>query len=82
MPGDDRSAELSVRDRIPGSEAAMVLELVRAATDEDDVRPLSEHVMLHLRYGGDPGARDLLLRSRGELPDTRTWIRPARAASW
>jgi len=67
MPGDDRPAELSVRDRIPGSEAAMVLELVRAATDEDDVRPLSEHVMLHLRYGGDPGARDLLLRSRGEL---------------
>jgi mycothiol synthase len=67
MPGDDGSAELSVRDRIPDSEAAMVLELVRAATDEDGVRPLSEHVMLHLRYGGDPGARDLLLRSRGEL---------------
>jgi len=67
MPGDDGPAELSVRDRIPAAEAAAVLELVRAATDEDDVRPLSEHVMLHLRYGGDPGARDLLLRSHGEL---------------
>ena len=27
----------------------------------DGVGPLSEHVLLHLRYGGDPQARDLLL---------------------
>ena len=43
-----------------------MLELVRAAAEEDGVGPLSEHVMLHLRYGGDPRARNLLLVSDGE----------------
>jgi mycothiol synthase len=53
----------------PITEAAAqaVLGLVRAATDSDGVGPLSEHVMLHLRYGGDPRARNLLLVSNGEL---------------
>jgi mycothiol synthase len=37
-----------------------VLEIVRLAAAEDGVGPLSEHVMLHLRYGGDPRARNLL----------------------
>ena len=32
---------------------AAVSALVEAATEADGVRPLSEHVMLHLRYGGD-----------------------------
>jgi mycothiol synthase len=44
-----------------------VLALVSAATEEDGVGPLSEHVMLHLRYGGDPRARNLLLYSQREL---------------
>jgi mycothiol synthase len=44
-----------------------VLGLVRAATEADGVGPLSEHVMLHLRYGGDPRARNLLLESHGQL---------------
>ena len=59
--------EISVRGRISEPEAAAVLGLVRAATEEDGVAPLSEHVMLHLRYGGDPSARNLLLVSDGEL---------------
>jgi mycothiol synthase len=40
-----------------------VHRLVDAATEADGVRPLSEHVMLHLRYGGEPPARHLLLRA-------------------
>jgi mycothiol synthase len=52
---------------ITEAQAQAVLGLVQAATDEDGVGPLSEHVMLHLRYGGDPRARNLLLVSRGEL---------------
>ena len=44
-----------------------MLGLVQAAAEEDGVGPLSEHVMLHLRYGGDPRARNLLLVSNGEL---------------
>ncbi len=61
------SRELSVRGRISESEAAAVLALVSAATEEDGVGPLSEHVMLHLRYGGDPRARNLLLYDQREL---------------
>jgi mycothiol synthase len=52
---------------ITDAQARAVLGLVQAATDEDGVGPLSEHVMLHLRYGGDPRARNLLLVSNGEL---------------
>jgi mycothiol synthase len=59
--------EIIVRGQLSESEAATVLALVRAATDEDGVGPLSEHVMLHLRYGGDPRAGNLLLYSQGEL---------------
>jgi mycothiol synthase len=40
---------------------------VDAATDADEVSPLSEHVLLHLRYGGDRQARNVLLRTGGVL---------------
>lgn len=59
--------EITAYGRISETAARAVLELVSAATEEDGVGPLSEHVMLHLRYGGDPRARNLLLVSRGEL---------------
>jgi len=58
---------LSVHGQISESAAAAVLALVSAASEEDGVGPLSEHVMLHLRYGGDPRARNLLLYSHREL---------------
>lgn len=38
-----------------------MLAVVEAATEADGVRPLNEHVMLHLRYGGDEQARAVLL---------------------
>jgi mycothiol synthase len=59
--------KISARGRISESETAAVLALVRAATETDGVGPLSEHVMLHLRYGGDSRARNLLLYRGGEL---------------
>jgi mycothiol synthase len=40
-----------------------VLRLVAAAEAADGVAPFSEHVMLHLRHGGDATSRDLLLRA-------------------
>jgi mycothiol synthase len=52
---------VETRERLDDPEIADVLALVAAATETDDVRPLNEHVMLHLRYGGDPRARSLLL---------------------
>jgi mycothiol synthase len=66
-PPSADGSEISVHERLDEAESQAVRELVRAAAEEDGVGPLSEHVMLHLRYGGDPRARDLLLVSDGEL---------------
>lgn len=44
-----------------------MLDLVSAAAARDGVSPLSEHVQLHLRYGGDRGAQNLLLYRDGKL---------------
>jgi mycothiol synthase len=54
-------ARLQTARRLTTDEVATVAALVDEATDADGVRPLSEHVMLHLRYGGDEPARNLLL---------------------
>jgi mycothiol synthase len=60
-------SEIRVAQRLTDDEVAAVLNLVRLATDEDGVAPLSEHVMLHLRYGGDRQARNLMLIDGGEI---------------
>ena len=54
---------IEVAGPLTGPAAAAVLDLASAAAAADAVGPLSEHVRLHLRYGGDPQARDLLLPS-------------------
>jgi mycothiol synthase len=59
--------EVRVSGPLSAEESAAVLELVRRAAEEDGVTPLSEHVMLHLRYGGDPLARNILLWQDGDL---------------
>ena len=56
-----------MRARLDEEQAGAVLKLAAAATHSDGVAPLSEHVMLHLRYGGDPRARNVLLFDGGEL---------------
>jgi mycothiol synthase len=58
---------LEQRGRLTDDEVRAVVELVDAVTDRDGVRPLSEHVMLHLRYGGDPEGRSFLLHDGGAL---------------
>ncbi|GAA3843105.1 mycothiol synthase [Sphaerisporangium flaviroseum] len=55
------NARVDIRERLGEHEVAAVVALVDAATEADSVRPLNEHVMLHLRYGGDPGAKAMLL---------------------
>ncbi len=66
MPTADRQ-RIRVSGPLAGPETAAVLQLVQEAADEDGVAPLSEHVMLHLRYGGDSHARNVLIWSDGEL---------------
>lgn len=60
-------SDLRVVSHLSDDDVAAALRLVRGATDEDGVSPLSEHVMLHLRYGGDPLAKSYLLYQSGEL---------------
>jgi len=49
------------------AEVAEVLELARAAGDADGTYPLSEHLVLHVRHGGDRPAIHLVIRDRGQL---------------
>jgi len=57
------ASRISVFGRLDPDEVAAVRALVDAATETDRVSPLSEHVMLHLRYGGDEPVRNLLLHT-------------------
>ncbi len=61
--------DIEVAGPAAGAAAATVLALAGAAAAADEVRPLSERVLLHLRYGGDPQARDLLLRANQGQPN-------------
>jgi mycothiol synthase len=65
--GPPPATKVSVSGPLPPAEAAQVLALVQHAADEDGVSPLSEHVLLHLRYGGDQRARNVLVWQDGRL---------------
>ena len=60
-------AQLTWRGTLTADEIAQVTALVAAATDADGTAPLSEHVLLHLRHGGDTDAAHLLVTEGGEL---------------
>ena len=59
--------ELRWRGALSGADIADVQALVAAATQVDGTAPLSEHVLLHLRHGGDTDAVHLLAREGDEL---------------
>jgi mycothiol synthase len=59
--------QLEIVGPLAAAEVRSVAVLVEAATETDGVRPLSEHVMLHLRYGGDAPVRNFLLYADGAL---------------
>jgi len=58
---------VAARSRLDPDEVRAVLQLVDDVTDTDGTRPLSEHVMLHLRYGGDTPAKNYLAWSGDDL---------------
>lgn len=60
-------ATIKLTDRLPDDDVRQVLDLVAAATEVDGVSPLSEHVTLHLRHGGDPHGRNVLRYQQGTL---------------
>jgi mycothiol synthase len=53
--------------RLDPDEVGRVALLVERATEADGVRPLSEHVALHLRHGGDAHVRNVLVYADGAL---------------
>ena len=59
--------QLQWRGALSGADIADVQALVAAATEVDGTAPLSEHVLLHLRHGGDAEAAQLLAREGDEL---------------
>jgi mycothiol synthase len=58
---------ITVNGPLTPAETAAVLELVGRAAAQDGVMPLSEHVMLQLRYGSEASARNVLLWHNGAL---------------
>jgi mycothiol synthase len=64
---EDAAIRVRATGSLPATDAAAVLQLVSEAARADGVSPLSEHVVLHLKYGGDPLGRDVLLWYDGRL---------------
>jgi mycothiol synthase len=61
FPTTDSAPVVSVLGSLPAELVREVVDLVDAATEADAVRPLSEHVALHLRHGGEGSDRHILL---------------------
>jgi mycothiol synthase len=60
-------ARVQIVSRPAVAESEAVLALVAAATDIDGAAPLSEHVLLHLRHGGDVADEHILIWSGDRL---------------
>ncbi len=59
--GVAQGARVEVLRRLDPGELSAVALVVERATEADGVRPLSEHVSLHLRHGGDAAVRHVLV---------------------
>jgi mycothiol synthase len=58
---------IAVRGQLTAGEAGAVVRLADAVAAADGVGPLSDQVLLHVRYGGGDTAHNLLLWQGGEL---------------
>ncbi|MFM8155761.1 MAG: mycothiol synthase [Actinomycetes bacterium] len=53
---------VSTVEHLDPAELSGVISLIEHVTSADGLHPLSEHVYLHLRHGGDDGGRHVLVR--------------------
>lgn len=67
QPAEWKPAEVAVVDGLSRADIAAVNAVVAVATAADGVAPLGEHVLLHLKHGGDPAARHVLARRGGAV---------------
>ena len=54
-------------DHLDPTQQAQVLSLIAAASDRDGVPPVSEHVLLHLRHGGDKADTHFIAERDGDV---------------
>jgi mycothiol synthase len=66
-PGTGPGPAVQVADALTEAQVTAVLGLAEHAAQADGVAPLSEQGLLHVRYGGGRGGRDLLISSAGQL---------------
>jgi mycothiol synthase len=59
--------QLQHLNHLSQSQQVSVLELIKAATDFDGVPPIAEHVLLHLRHGGDKADSHLVIEKNGHV---------------
>ncbi len=54
-------------NHLNAAEQQGVLDLISAAAEQDGIPPIAEHILLHLRHGGDKDDRHLIVRENGEI---------------
>ena len=54
-------------DHLSDSQQVLVLELINRTTNHDGTPPIAEHVLLHLRYGGDKADSHLLVEKDNQV---------------
>ncbi|HEV2088647.1 MAG TPA: mycothiol synthase [Cryptosporangiaceae bacterium] len=64
------AADIETVPHLTPDQVRAVLRLMDEVGDADGTYPLSEHVVLHLRHGGDTGAKHLLVYAEGSRNDS------------
>lgn len=64
---DVNSLDVAEHDRLNGAIVDEVVELITEVTRADGVSPISEHVWLHVKHGGDEKDRHFLMRHNNTL---------------
>ena len=54
-------------DHLSDNQQALVLELINRTTHHDGTPPIAEHILLHLRYGGDKADSHLLVEKDNQV---------------
>ncbi len=54
-------------DHLSDTQQVLVLELINRTTHHDGTPPIAEHILLHLRYGGDKAGSHLLVEKDNQV---------------
>ena len=54
-------------DHLSATQQSLVLELINRTTHHDGTPPIAEHILLHLRYGGDKADSHLLVEKDNQV---------------